>query len=230
MVIAATVPAIILLLYICRKDSLQPEPTKWLLKAFLFGIISTFVSLLFSTPLVQLLHLGDSMEFHSVGDAFATAFFAAAIPEELAKLIMLLLLVSRNPYFDDKFDSIVYAVCIGLGFAAFENIGYVMQAAGQSQEWLSVAVCRAFTAIPGHFLFAVIMGYYFSLYRFRIDRRPYTFIMILAAPVLAHGLYDGIVMSSNINEQVSGIVMIIFLLFFNKLRLIGKEHIYRLSK
>ena len=55
----------------------------------------------------------DAEVYPSIFDAFADAFLLAAIPEELAKLIMLWLLLRKNPHFDEKFDGIVYAVCIG---------------------------------------------------------------------------------------------------------------------
>lgn len=53
--------------------------------------------------------------------AITDSLLFAAIPEELAKLFMLWLLLRKNPFFDEHFDGIVYAVCIGLGFAALEN-------------------------------------------------------------------------------------------------------------
>ena len=34
------------------------------------------------------------------------------------------LVLRRNPHFDERMDGIVYAVCVGLGFAAVENVMY----------------------------------------------------------------------------------------------------------
>mgnify|MGYP006391493201 CR=1 FL=1 len=61
-------------------------------------------------------------EVTSILGSVSTAFFGAAIPEEIAKFFMLWLLLRKNPYFDEKMDGIVYAVCVSLGFAALENI------------------------------------------------------------------------------------------------------------
>ena len=48
------------------------------------------------------------------------------IPEEIAKLFMLWLLLRKNSYFDEHLDGIVYAVCISLDFAGIENVSYML--------------------------------------------------------------------------------------------------------
>ena len=49
--------------------------------------------------------------------------------------------------------------------------------------------------------------------------------MILVGPILAHGIYDSIVFSMNIDDSLSGILLVLFLLFLNKLKNICKKHI-----
>lgn len=119
----------------------------------------------------------------------------------------------------------MYAVCIGMGFAGFENVLYLFD---NYESWISVGIARALFAVPGHFLTAVIMGYYYSLWHFRIVRNRRTCALILAGPILAHGIYDGILFSMNIDESLSSVFLVLFLLFFNKLRKIGKNHIAEL--
>ena len=223
--ISALTPVAVLLWYIYRKDKVQPEPTKWLLKAFGFGVLSTFLSFVFSVPACLLLGMEmDANTYSSIREAFADAFVLAAIPEELAKLIMLWLLLRKNPHFDEKFDGIVYAVCIGMGFAGIENVMYL--AGGiEDGSWIVIGISRALFSIPGHFFFAVLMGYYYSLYHFGIDRSPKAKAMILVAPILAHGLFDGILFCMNVDEGLALICLFLFLYFFNKLRKRGKERI-----
>ena len=223
--ISALTPVAVLLWYIYRKDKVQPEPTKWLLKAFGFGVLSTFLSFVFSVPACLLLGMEmDANTYSSIFDALADAFLLAAIPEELAKLIMLWLLLRKNPHFDEKFDGIVYAVCIGMGFAGIENVMYL--AGGiEDGSWISIGISRALFSIPGHFLFAVLMGYYYSLYYWGIDRTLKAKAMILVAPVLAHGIFDGILFCMNVDEGLAVFCLFLFLYFFNKLRKRGKERI-----
>ena len=106
---SALAPVAVALWYIFKKDSAQPEPTKWLAKAFWYGVLSVLLSFAFSTPLGVIFGLDlDAEVYPSIFDAFADAFLLAAIPEELAKLIMLWLLLRKNPHFDEKFDGIVF--------------------------------------------------------------------------------------------------------------------------
>ena len=223
--ISALTPVAVLLWYIYRKDKVQPEPTKWLLKAFGFGVLSTFLSFVFSVPACLLLGMEmDANTYSSIREAFADAFVLAAIPEELAKLIMLWLLLRKNPHFDERFDGIVYAVCIGMGFAGIENVMYLIGGI-ENGTWIGTGIVRALFSVPAHFLFAVLMGYYYSIYHFGIDRSPKAKAMILVAPILAHGLFDGILFCMNVDEGLALICLFLFLYFFNKLRKKVKDRI-----
>ena len=215
----AVLPALILVYYTYQQDKLQREPVKNLVKAFFFGWGSVFASLLISTPL---LYMGAfPQEIQSFMDAFRTAFLGAAIPEETAKLFCLWLFLRRCRDFDERMDGIVYAVCVGMGFAAFENIEYLFAA---GSDWVTTGIGRSLTAIPGHFGFAVIMGYYYSLHHFDSYRAPGAGLKMWLYPVLAHGLYDTIAMQSSVTPELSGAISIaILLLCFWGLRLARKQ-------
>lgn len=226
--LSALAPVAVALWYIFKKDSAQPEPTKWLAKAFGYGVISALLSFVFSIPLGVIFGLElDTEVYPSIITAFADAFLLAAIPEELAKLIMLWLLLRKNPYFDERFDGIVYAVCIGMGFAGIENVMYLTEGL-EDGAWIGVGISRALFSVPGHFLFAVLMGYYYSLYHFAVDRSTKAKAMIFVAPILAHGFFDGILFSIQVDEDLSVMCMFLFLYFFNTLRKYGKERIRNL--
>lgn len=227
-IFAAIAPVAIALGYIIYKDSVKREPLKWLVKGLWFGVLSAFVSFLFSVPAGVIFDLEEDPEVYgSFLSAFADAFLQASIPEELAKWIMLWLLLRRNPYFDEKFDGIVYSVCIGLGFAGLENVMYLFEGLDDG-SWLSTGIARALFSIPGHFFFAVLMGYYYSIHYFGIDRGLMAKVKILAVPILAHGLYDAILMSMSVSEGLSIVCVVIFLYYFNKLRIKAQERIERL--
>lgn len=225
LIIAALAPVAVLLWQILRRDAANPEPPRMLAKAFLYGMISTavtFVLLPFTEALGDLIVLNDT----ALSVAFKQAFFSAALPEEGAKLLMLWLLLRNNSYFDERFDGIVYAVCVGMGFAAVENVLYLFN---NYDSWLSVGIARALFAVPGHFFDAVIMGYYYSHYHFGTRRNPATKALILAAPVVAHGIYDGILFSYSIDDGVAVVALILFLVFFNRLKKTGRRLIDELN-
>lgn len=210
----AVLPAFILIYYVYMQDKLQREPTKNLVKAFFYGGGSVFASLLISVPFLKMGLFPQ--EIHTTMDAFRTAFFGAAIPEETAKLVLLWLFLRKCKDFDERMDGIVYAVCVGMGFAAFENLEYVI---GAGSQWVTVGLSRSLTAIPGHFGFAVVMGYFFSLHYFDRYRAPLAGLKMWLYPVLLHGTYDWIAMSQQVTPELGGaIALAILLLCFGMLK------------
>jgi len=212
MLAAALAPALLLVLYIYIKDKYQREPLKMILKGMLYGVLSAFIAVALA-ELFGLVGLAPS-EMLTTSDAFRTAFFSAAIPEECAKLLMLWLLVRKNPYFDEYVDGIVYAVAVGMGFAGFENILYVFQS--DYCSWASVAWTRAIFSVPGHYMFAVMMGYYYSYCHFRKGNNYFMYAMVLVAPILLHGLFDAFLMNGQVvqDEATAGLLVVLFLALF----------------
>lgn len=208
---AAILPVLILLIIIYRRDP-QKEPLSQLLKAFLCGVFIC-VPVAFVEYFIQYFLFGPGGEPASLTGATVNAFFVAALPEETAKLLVLRRILRNNKYFDEYFDGIVYAVCVGLGFAAIENISYVLQ----SDSWATVAISRALLAVPGHYAFAVMMGYYYSLFHF-VERSQKNAFSILLVPVMAHGVYDTLAMSSSLNPWIGGITFVVLIYFCIKLQ------------
>ena len=207
-IIAAILPALLLWVYIWKKDQ-KKEPTLWLVKAVGYGVIICLPVVVVEIVLENLLFSSGGYPSTILGTT-ANAFLVAAIPEELFKLLALWLVLRKNPYFDEHFDGIVYAVCIGLGFAAIENVGYLFD---NFENWMSVAFLRSLMAVPGHYAFAILMGYYYSRYHF-VDHSTKTAVLIIAAPVLAHGIYDALIFTSQIDLTIGAVsfFVVIFLL------------------
>lgn len=224
-ILAALLPVALLLKFIKYQDSAHPEPQKWLRKGVWYGVLSAIV------VLVGHMFIADSETMYpeyagSVFGAMLKALYDAAIPEEAAKLLMLFLLLRKNPYFDEHLDGIVYATCIGLGFAGLENILYLTS---NIDSLLSVAISRALFAVPGHFFFAVVMGYFYSLAHFGNRNKTLYIILAFVVPVILHAVYDGILMVSEVAEFGSGVLFVAFLLFCNWLRKKGVEKINTLK-
>lgn len=219
---AAVAPVVIMLYYIFRKDKYQQEPVAELVKAFFMGVGSVFISLMISIPLINAGIAPD--EPTTVWGCVATSFFGAAIPEEIAKFVMLWLLLRRSKYFDERMDGIVYAVYVSLGFAALENVMYLFM---NYDEWLAVGISRAIFSIPGHFGFGVLMGYYYSLQRFYPSHRDKK-ALVLIAPILAHGVFDSILFMTDVLPAISGLLMLLFILFCRRMWKKGKMRIEQL--
>ena len=178
--LTALIPIAALAYFVYYKDRNKPEPIGQLAKAFLFGVLSVFVSLCISLPLG---YLGLYQEEPTgLIECVRSAFLSAAIPEEIAKFVMLWLLLRKNKYFDEHMDGIVYAAYVSLGFAALENILYLFEA----DDFLQVGLMRAIFAVPGHFCYGVLMGYYYSLVRFspELRERSKKLFSLPAVPVI----------------------------------------------
>lgn len=216
---AAVLPAFVLLTFIYNKDKYQKEPTGQILKGFLYGIGSAFIVLLL--PAFGL--LGTETESTAISAQISKAFSTAAIPEETAKLFMLWLLLRKNKYFDERMDGIVYAAAVGMGFAATENILYLFS---DLNNWVTVGIVRALISVPGHFFFAVCMGYYYSLAHFKMT--PYKLkdsICVLLVPVIAHGIFDALLFISDMTPMLSGAVTLLFLIGFLYLKKFASSRI-----
>lgn len=205
LLIAALVPVALILFFIYKKDT-EKEPVKLLAKCFVWGIVSAI-------PAVFLAMILESEAAHESDfvNAFNLAFLGAAIPEEIVKFVILYWLIWKSSEFNQHYDGIVYAVFISLGFAAIENVLYVME------EGYGVALMRAFLSVPAHAFFGVSMGYFFSLAKFTpgFQRKKYLFYSLFI-PILLHGLFDFFLFyasGENINEGFAVFLMLLFFAF-----------------
>lgn len=207
-ILAAVAPAIVLAVIMIRKDR-RPEPIRWLLFAVLLGI-------LIGPEVLLLAYLGlPNIPADTFTGAVLTSFLSAAIPEEGLKFIALFIIAKICKHFDEMFDGIVYAVCIGMGFAGLENVMYLI---GAEDEWIAVGIARALMSVPMHYFFAIIMGAFFSLGWFDKRNRKVYMTGALVLPIIVHGIYDTLCFSTELNEEVSGLILIAFLLGFKYIR------------
>jgi len=220
----AILPAFLLVFYIYLRDRHQREPLGWILKGVLYGVVSAGIAMVLESGL-QMLGIVSNSATSWIG-AMWNAFVGAAMPEEAAKLLMLWLLLRRNKYFDERFDGIVYACCVGMGFAGTENILYLFS---NIDAWQSTAVMRAIFAVPAHFMFAVAMGYFYSKVHFRDVSWRYR-SLIFVAPVILHGLYDGLLFSANATPQMQGIILMFFYLFCFLMFRLSRQRIKKQSQ
>ena len=200
-ILAALAPVALLLLYIYYQDKKAPEPTDMLFKAFRFGVLSAIVVMLVLAP------FGSNELPKNLFQSIKVSFFEAGIPEEFFKWVFLYILIWKSPQFDEYIDGLVYAVFVSMGFACLENVMYVVPGG------MSVAVSRALLSVPAHFLFAVIMGYYFSLAKFNPDERTKYLAMSIVLPMIAHGLFDTLAfwMDTMNDYSVYTVVFVLFL-------------------
>ncbi len=218
LLILSLAPVLIIASYIYFRDKYEKEPIRMLLFALLAGAI-TVIPILFVEQFL------DSFTdfFPELTSAAWNAFIVAAFSEELFKFIVLYLLIWKSREFNEKFDGIVYAVFISLGFAGLENVLYVMEGG------IGTGVIRAITAVPAHATFGITMGFYFSLAKFYEKERTVLKFKALVYPILLHGIYDFILMTGI--QWLTG-VFFLFVLFFyifglKRIKTLSDQSIYK---
>lgn len=215
---AAVIPAVVLFIYVYNKDRCEKEPTGLLIGLLVLGAVCIVPAYLLERAATLVIDgafrntyytTADSMIFRSTASFYGYLavdnLLGVALIEEGLKWLVLLLVTRKNKNFDNFFDGLIYAVSVSLGFAAAENILYVIGGGFQT------AAVRAFTAIPAHAFDAVLMGYFYSMHHLydgatklesdlmerglihehsaKLKTKKYL-ILSLAIPVLIHGLYD----------------------------------------
>lgn len=216
LVAAALLPAIVLCVYVYKKDRREKEPIILLLFLAVAGVACCYPASLIGGVIIDIIesfftiHRTDDGTIYMVKNAFYVYnflkyFIGVALVEEFLKWISLIYITKNNKNYNSFFDGIIYAVFVSLGFAALENVSYVIE-----HGWY-VAFMRAFLSVPGHMFFAVLMGYHYSLWNIydkasEIENklindgvipetsRPFSSRISkrnsLLIPVVAHGFYD----------------------------------------
>ncbi|MDG4717170.1 PrsW family intramembrane metalloprotease [Winogradskyella marincola] len=205
LILCAVAPIFTIIIYIYFHDKYEKEPVGLLIANFLFGAI---VSIIIVTILYiftgRFLPITDE---YSIWQQFIQAFVVVALSEEFSKYVIVKYFAQPKKAFNEPYDGIIYAVMVSMGFACTENILYVIQGG------YGTAILRAFTAVPAHATFGVLMGYFMGLAKFSNNRVKLNIIGLFLA-VLFHGAYDfflfiGFIPGISIGAFVSLIIGII---------------------
>ena len=208
LIAAAVIPAIVLLRFVYKEDRLDKESPGLLLSLVIFGILSTFAAIV--TEQIGEAILGILLPQSSTAYNVLLYFVVVALSEEGFKYLLLKKRTWYSGEFNCQFDGVVYAVFVSLGFALWENLGYV------AMYGLSTALVRAVTAVPGHACFGVFMGvYYGRAKRYDNDgdfvkaKRCRTMAVLM--PALLHGAYDFIATMEDPNCEWMFLVFVLAL-------------------
>ena len=142
-------------------------------------------------------------------------FGVVAFSEEGFKYLLLKRQTWQSPHFNCLFDGVVYATFVSLGFALWENIGYVLRFG------LATAVARAITAVPGHACFGVFMGVWYGVAKRKelageLSAARWSRFFAVLVPALLHGLYDYIAtqQTEELTGAFLGFVALLFLVAY----------------
>jgi RsiW-degrading membrane proteinase PrsW (M82 family) len=168
-----------------RQDVYEKEPVG--LIALLF-VLSMPLSVL--VGLLQWVIDGGGQNILSENENFWLHIFfylvVVAVPEELAKFMVVYTLTRRNKHFNEQIDGIIYAAAAALGFATFENIFFITDVG----EF--IILLRGPVSALAHVLFAAMWGASLGFAKFNPspERQRRMIIYGLLRAILTHAIFD----------------------------------------
>jgi RsiW-degrading membrane proteinase PrsW (M82 family) len=189
---AAVAPALFILWLVVAAGERPGSPARvW--TAFLLGAASISLLGVARAPFASILAAPENpwvaLALRSV--------FGVALPEEAVKILVIVAISARRRPFADPMDTVVYGAAAGLGFAAYENLAYLVQ---HAEMWRSLAVLRSVLTVPFHCSLGIIAGAYLAMARsgtalgahrhHRDWARFSSRLLVLFAPVALHAGFD----------------------------------------
>jgi protease PrsW len=189
---AAIAPALLVLWLVIAADE-RPGPPAKVWTAFVLGAASISLLGVARAPFMSILNAPENpwvtQVLHSV--------FGVAAPEEIVKILVIIVVSARRPRFADPMDTVVYGAAAGLGFAAYENLAYLLQ---HQEIWRSLAALRSVLTVPFHGSLGIIAGAYLAIARsgtalgahrhHRDWARISSGILVLMGPLALHAAFD----------------------------------------
>lgn len=194
-------PSLIWLWYYLKKDD-HPEPKRIILKTFIYGFASTFlafgVEFIFMKSLARMgglcpecrYNLPRILSFAVGADFFMLSFAILAILayiEETIKYIAAKAAAIKSKAFDEPVDAMIYLVAAALGFAAAENIGYILQ---DTPHAIGIAYFRFLSSTFIHVLASAVAGYFLAYSIIHRKNRIVYAIIGLAIATILHTLFN----------------------------------------
>ena len=208
---AAIAPALLILWLVIAADE-RPGPAPKIWTAFLLGAASISLLGVVRAPFLRLLVAPENpwiaQALHSV--------FGVALPEETVKILVIFAVSARRRRFADPMDTVVYGAAAGLGFAAYENLAYLVQ---HAEMWRALAALRSVLTVPFHGALGVIAGAYLAIARsgtalgaHRHNRdwaRLSSWMLVLLAPLGLHAAFDFPLLTLQQNPDINSTTRLI---------------------
>ena len=189
---AAVAPALLFLWLVIATDE-RPGPAVRVWSAFFLGAASISVLGLVRAPFAKIV-VGPG---HPLLDQALHSLLSVAAPEEIVKVLVIVAISYKRRTYADPMDTVVYGAAAGLGFAAYENLAYLVQ---HSDMWRSLAALRSVLTVPFHGALGIIAGAYLAIARSgtalganRHNRdwaRMSSYFLVLAGPIALHAAFD----------------------------------------
>lgn len=194
-------PALFWLWYFYQKDRWEPEPKKQVLKIFLFGVFS-----IVPAGIIELI-LQEKVFNITIADMQVSlimnliiCFIVIGPIEELFKYSVVKVSIYDKEDFNEKMDGVVYMVAAAMGFAALENVMYILRVGLSDPDAAPmVGILRGVLATPAHAIFSGYMGVFLGKARFaetKLQGAVYIAQGLFIASMI-HGAYNSLLFAGN---------------------------------
>jgi len=191
----SAVPALLLAGYIWYRDPTTREPLVTLAVTFLLGVVFAGIAGVVNGVTEPFFNI-----FGIVG--LSLFYFLVVGPiEETVKWLAVRVYAYRSDAFQTVIDGVVYGAMAGVGFAAIENLTYILIFGAEAttnglvvlqEDAFAIATQRAFVG-PGHVVFSAWAGFYLGLAKFNRSKRGPIVVKGLIIAAFIHGLYNTLV-------------------------------------
>lgn len=207
--VGGIVPALLWLFFWLMEDRCEPEPKRYLILTFVAGGLVVYAAL--------------QLELLAKGYFEGTSLlFVWAAIEEILKFAAAYVVALRLRVFDEPLDAVVYMTTVALGFAAFENMLFLMTpvANGEVLRTIITGDLRFIGATLLHVLSSATVGIALALayYKGARARRLYAAGGLVLA-IFLHTLFNIFILGSGSGATFwiflcmwSGIVVLLFMI------------------
>lgn len=148
--VIGTLPAIFwLVFFLVEEKRKKREPRRMISYVFIAGAVSALMALI-----LQLVFKAYTL--HLIGDNSPVQLLIFAFMEEFLKFIFVYTVTHKSKFFDEPVDGMLDMITGAMGFAAFENILFMMNA----PDLAAVGIFRFIGAILLHAITSGFIGYY----------------------------------------------------------------------
>ncbi|MGB8816284.1 MAG: PrsW family glutamic-type intramembrane protease [Minisyncoccia bacterium] len=240
-VIGGIVPIYLWLCFWLHEDKVQPEPKILLFFTFLGGMIGTIVALFFekliyTSGLISIFEVGYLYQIGNFLQNFVQSNYTiekilmvtvfAPIIEELIKFFAGYFIAIKNKANDEPIDPVIYMITVALGFAAVENILFLIDPISKNTLIFSILTgnMRFIGASVLHTISSAVIGMFmgFSYFKTKTERILYTILGIVTAILLHSAFNFSIIMKGGNNAMIAmecvWIAVVILLLLFERIK------------
>lgn len=201
-------PAFIWLCYFLRKD-VHPESNRMILKIFFYGVLATLPAILIEKGIESFLTNTFLKNFQLIQILYI--FIGIAFVEEFLKYLVAKTNIVFNPELDEPIDVVLYLIIAALGFAALENVLYLLQC----KAWEEIFVITSFRFIGAIFLHALCsgtLGYFLALSFYKPAKKIKLLTTGFFLATFLHGVFNYSIIKAE--KNIIFIIIPIFVLIF----------------